>query len=317
MAHLSSLGLVALAALAVGIGLAACTAPAHPDSLVSAGGQASQGGRSGGNAGNTTIGEAGQIGSAGESGEGGEAGAVQIGIPARPLALFASTLDVNAGCGDTQPQTDFLIRNGGSQQLIIESLNADSGYVVTGNLPLTIAPGAGVGLHVAPPAPKAGAQVGDMSTGKLSFKSNEPGTSTHDVGLRTTLFGARLEFTDHEGAALGPTLTLTYLNESDCPDAVKYRVHNIGNLAFKLLGPAFPAHLAGTTTGPDGLSVAPDDFVELTVGGISSPGDACQASGALTFSTTGSFCGAAPTLDVVWPQSTAADAGPPCSCTAP
>ncbi|HEY3666378.1 MAG TPA: hypothetical protein VGL19_10275, partial [Polyangiaceae bacterium] len=257
MAHLSSLGLVALAALAVGNGLAACTAPAHPDSLVSAGGQASQGGRTGGNAGNTTIGEAGQIGSAGESGEGGEAGAVQIGIPARPLALFASTLDVNAGCGDTQPQTDFLIRNGGSQQLIIESLNADSGYVVTGNLPLTIAPGAGVGLHVAPPAPKAGAQVGDMSTGKLSFKSNELGTSTHEVALRTTLFGARLEFTDHEGAALAPTLTLTYLNESDCPDAVKYRVHNIGNLAFKLLGPTFPAHLAGTTTGPDGLSVAP------------------------------------------------------------
>jgi hypothetical protein len=210
-----------------------------------------------------------------------------------------------------------LIQNGGSQPLTIQTAGADSGYVVKAELPLNIAPGAGATLLVTPPTPKPTAQIGDASTGTLTFTSNEPGTSTHTVALTTKLLGARIEFTDHAGMPLGSTLTLTYLEESTCPDTLKYRVHNTGNVTFTLHGPTFPAHLSGTTTGDDGLSVAPDDFVELTVGGNSSPGDACDASGALSFSTTGSFCGDVPTLNVVWPQSTAADAGPPCSCTAP
>jgi hypothetical protein len=309
--------LAALSVLAFGVSLDACTAPAHPDSLVSAGGQTNPGGRSGASAGRAGLSEAGQISDGGESGEGGAAGGVEVGIPARPLAVFASSLDVDSSCAATQSQTELLIRNGGSQALLIQTVNADSGYVVTGTLPLRIEPGAGASLLVAPPAPKASAQVGDTSTGKLSFTSNEPGTPTHTVALTSTLFGARLEFTDHDGTPLGSTLTLTYLNESSCPDTVKYRVHNTGNVAFKLHGPTFPEHLAGTTTDPDGQSVAPDDFIELMVGGNSSPGDVCQASGSLSFTTTGSFCGDVPSLNVEWPQSTAADAGPPCACTAP
>jgi hypothetical protein len=226
-------------------------------------------------------------------------------------------LDVNASCGGTQPDTALLIRNGGSQTLTINSASADSEYVVKASLPLSIAPGAGATLLVTPPTPKASAQLGDASSGTLSFTSNEPGTSTHTVALTTKLFGGQFELTDHAGMPLGSTLTLTYLNESTCPDTLKYRVHNTGNVAFTLHGPTFPAHLGGTTTGADGQSVAPDDFVELTVGGNSSPGDACEATGVLSFSTTGSFCGSVPTLNVVWPQSTDADAGPPCSCTVP
>jgi hypothetical protein len=226
-------------------------------------------------------------------------------------------LDVNAGCESSQPDTGLLIENGGSELLTINSASADSGYVVTATLPLSIPAGAGGTLLVTPPKPKASAQVGDTSTGTLSFTTNEPGAPTHTVALTTKLFGAHFEFTDHDGAPLGTTLTLTYLNESTCPDTRKYRVHNTGNVAFTLHGPTFPASLGGTTTGPDGQSVAPDDYLELMVGGNSAPGGVCSASGALSFSTTGSFCGSVPTLNVVWPAPTAPDAGPPCACTAP
>ena len=319
MAHLSSRGLVVLATLATGAAaLEGCgTAASHPGSTVSAGGQSNHGGSFGQTAGSAGLGEAGQTpSSGGDSGDGGEGGELPVGIPARPLAVFSSSLEVNASCGSVQPETTFLIQNGGSQTLTINSASADSGYVVTAELPLSIAPGAGASLLVTPPAPKASAQLGDMSTGTLSFTSNEPGTSTHTVALTTTLFGAHYEFTDHDGMPLGTTLTLTYLDESTCPDTLKYRVHNTGNVAFTLHGPTFPANLGGTTTGADGQSVAPDDFVELMVGGNSAPGDACSASGVLSFSTTGSFCGNAPTLNVVWPMSTAPDAGPPCACSA-
>jgi hypothetical protein len=320
MAHLSSLGLAVLATLATSATtLGACgTAPSHPSSLISFGGQSSHGGRSGQSGGNAALGEAGQAPSGGgDSGEGGEGGDVPVGIPTRPLAVFNKTLDVGASCGSTQPGTSLLIQNGGSQPLTIKTASADSGYIVSAKLPLSIAPGAGGTLLVTPPTPKPTAQIGDASTGTLSFTSNEPGTSTHTVALATTLFGARMEFTDHAGMPLGSTLTLTYLEESTCPDTLKYRVHNTGNVAFTLRGPTFPAHLSGTTTGADGLSVAADDFVELTVGGRSAPGDACDASGMLSFTTTGSFCGSVPTLNVTWPLSTAADAGPPCACGAP
>jgi hypothetical protein len=316
MAHLSSLGLAVLAALTTSAALlGACgTAPSRPISLVSAGGQSSRPGQSAGDAG---LGEAGQTPSGvGESGDGGAGGELPVGIPARPLAVFSASLDVNATCGSSQPDTELLIRNGGSQTLTINSASADSAYVVTAKLPLSIAPSAGAALLVTPPTPKASAQVGDASTGTLSFSTNELGAPTHTVALTTELFGAHFELTDHDGVPLGPTLTLTYLSESTCPDTLKYRVHNTGNVAFTLHGPTFPANLGGTTTGPDGQSVDPDDFVELMVGGDSAPGDVCSASGLLSFSTTGSFCGSAPTLNVVWPQSTAPDAGPPCACSA-
>jgi hypothetical protein len=320
MAHLSSLGLAVLATLATSAAtLGACgTSPSLPGSQVSAGGQSSHGGRSGQSAGDAGLGEAGQTPSrAGDSGEGGEGGELAVGVPARPLAVFSTSLDVNASCESVQPEASLLIQNGGSQTLTIESASADSEYVVTAKLPLSIAAGAGATLFVTPPAPQASAQVGDTSTGTLSFSTNEPGAPTHTVALTTTLFGAHFELTDHDGVPLGSTLTLTYLNESTCPDTLKYRVHNTGNVAFTLHGPTFPANLGGTTAGPDGQSVAPDDYVELMVGGNSAPGDACSASGVLSFSTTGSFCGSAPTLNVVWPMSTAPDAGPPCACTAP
>jgi hypothetical protein len=321
MAHLSSLGLAVLAALATGaVALGACTAPSHPGSQVNEGGQSSHGGRTGQSAGSAGLGDAGQTpggGGSGEGAEGGEGGQPPVGIPARPLAVFSASLDVDASCESGQPSTGLLIRNGGSETLTIQSASADSGYVVTAKLPLSIAPGAGATLLVTPPTPKPNAQVGDTSTGTLSFTTNEPGAPTRTVALTSELFGAHFEFTDHEGVPLGSTLTLTYLSESTCPDTLKYRVHNTGNVAFTLHGPTFPANLGGTTTGADGQSVAPDDYVELMVGGNSAPGGACSASGVLSFSTTGSFCGSAPMLNVVWPASTAPDAGPPCACSAP
>jgi hypothetical protein len=140
---------------------------------------------------------------------------------------------------------------------------------------------------VLPPAPKSSAGIGDTSEGKLTFSTNEPDTPTHDVALHTTLYGAHLEFTDHDGTPLASGLTLSYVNDSLCPDSAKYRVHNTGNVAFTLVGPSFPAHFSGTTTDASGVSVGPDGYVELMVGGVSSPGAVCQGSGVLSFSTTG------------------------------
>jgi hypothetical protein len=89
-------------------------------------------------------------------------------------------------------------------------------------------------------------------------------------------------------------------------------VKNTGNVAFTLLGPTFPAHFGGRSTGTTGASVAPGDFAELKVGGVSDPGAACSATGELVFTVQGAFCGAAPKLSVVWPS----NGGSNCACTA-
>ncbi len=311
MTSLRWLGLLSLLSIAA-VGLEACgTAPSHPDSLVSAAGQTGLGGR----VGQSTAGAPGRSGagsaSGGEAGDGGAPGEA-MGTPQRPLALYPSEVAVNAACGAPAPDAVVLIQNGGAVELSIVSASANAGYVVSSKLPLYIASGAGAQLLITPPAPKASAQVGDMTRGTLSFTSNEPGEPVHTVSLNTELLGARLEFTDHAGAPLNAGLTLSYLNDAACPDTLKYRVHNTGNVAFNLFGPTFPAHLAGSTTGPSGQSIVPDGYVELTVGGNSSPGDACNASGQLAFSAKGAFCGNVPTLNVVWP----APARASCACSA-
>jgi len=93
MAHLSWLGLAALSVLAFGAGLDACTAPAHPDSLVSAGGQTNHGGRSGASAGKAGLGEAGQVNDGGDSGQGGRLPLTLAGardpLPILPIPLRA------------------------------------------------------------------------------------------------------------------------------------------------------------------------------------------------------------------------------------
>jgi hypothetical protein len=314
MARVHLPALLALEALAICASwLAACgTAPSHPSSLVSVAGAPSQGGRPGQGAGG--AGETGKAATAGGDGggDGGAAGDTFVGTPPTALAVFMSTLDVNTSCAGDVPSTALLIQNGGGSTLTIASASADSGYTVQTALPVSIAPGAGATLLVLPPAPKSSAGIGDTSEGSLTFSTNEPDTPTHDVALHTTLYGAHLEFTDHDGTPLVSVLTLSYLNDSLCPDSAKYRVHNTGNVAFTLVGPSFPAHFSGTTTGASGVSVAPDGYVELMVGGVSSPGGVCQGSGVLSFSTTGAFCGSAPSLNVAWPAS----AGPSCTCGA-
>jgi hypothetical protein len=133
------------------------------------------------------------------------------------------------------------------------------------------------------------------------------------VLLNTTLFGGQFEFTDHDGTPLSAALPLTYLSSDACPDNVRYRVHNTGNLAFALLGPTFSSHLGGTSTGESGQNVAPDEYVELTVSGNSSTDGACSGSGTLTFTVQGGFCGSVPKLSVTWPTNIET-AG--CSCKA-
>ena len=293
--------------------LSACGAKdGRPGSLVSAGGGAGRAGHAGegGGGGASQAGQA-TAGSTAAGDEGGEAG--EQGVPSTPLAVFPKQLQLDVGCDLSTPGGSLVIQNGGSLPLSITSASADAGYLVKSKLPVSIAPGASSALTLTPPAPQANTALGHMSTGTLSFVTNEPGTPTRHVALTSTLFGAQLEFLDSDGVPLSSGLALTYLSSSFCPDTVKYRVHNTGNVAFTLLGPNFPAHFGGTSAGEKGESVAPDGYVELSVGGNSAPGGVCGgASGVLTFSAMGAFCGAAPTLNVTWPSGTETS----CTCLA-
>ena len=315
MAQSYSLGFLPLALFVGCFGaLSGCGSDDHPPgSTVSAGGESAQGG---GNAsGSSSLAGKGDGGEAHEAGsandmDGGAAGNIEIGTPPTPLAVYPSTLEANVEC-NSAPDANLLLQNAGGSTLSITSASADSGYIVKTMLPISIEPGSAAELLITPPAAAANAQGGDKVTGTLSFHTNEPGLPEHQVALSTQLFTAQLEFTDHDGVPLTSALTLSYLSDSTCPDTVKYRVHNKGNVAFTLVGPTFPTNLGGTTTGASGQNIAPDDYVELMVGGVSAPGDACSASGQLSFTTKGSYCGSAPALDVTWPAS----AGPTCACT--
>ena len=307
------------ASLTLGLGsalLSACGSGGdRPGSLVG-GGESGHGGGSAGHAGGSS-GEAGQTaGDGGNEASGEDAGAAgETSSPAMPIAIFPKQLQVDVGCASSGEPTELVIRNGGLLPLSISSAKATAGYVLKTELPLQIEAMSSAALLVTPPEPKATASVGDMSTGTLSFVTNEADGANHEVLLNTTLFGGLIEFTDGSGGPLSGPLPLTYLSSDTCPDSVRYRVYNSGNLAFKLLGPTFPLHFAGTSTAKSGSgrSVAPNEYVELTVSGSSAPDGACSGSGTLSFTVQGSFCGEVPKLSVTWP-SNVATAG--CACTA-
>ena len=283
----------------------------RPASLVSAGGESAHGGGRAGHGGSSS-GDAGQP--SGDGGDGDSAGAAgEASLSASPLAIFPRQLQVDASCGVSNAPADLVIRNGGLLPLTISSATASAGYTIDAQLPVQIASGASATLQVTAPTPKAAASLGDTSTGALSFVTNEPDGPNHEVLLNTTLFGGQFVFTDNDGSPLHAALPLTYLSSDTCPDNVTYRVHNTGNLAFTLLGPTFPTHLAGTGTGAEGQNVAPDAYVEFEVTGNSSTDGACSGSGELPFTVQGAFCGALPKLSVIWPANGAASG---CSCTA-
>ncbi len=235
-----------------------------------------------------------------------------VGIPDGPLATFKPELTVDATCGQAAEAVQLRIQNDGTTTLRITRASADSNYQIASELPLSIEPSMLGTLLVTPPPPSADAELGAMSSGTLSFVTNEPGTPTHEVTLHTTLYGAHLEFADADGTKLSAGLPLKYSGAAQCPDTATYRVRNTGNVGFTLLGPTFPAHFGGVTTGANGKIVPPGDYAELKVGPVSQPDGACSASGSLTFTTQGAFCGAVPSLMLTWPAS----GGTNCSCVA-
>lgn len=285
----------------------------RPSSLVSSNGES---GRSGDAAGHGGGGSSNAGGASGEAGStaGDDAGAAgETFASAAPRAIFPEQLQIDVGCGASTEPTELLIQNGGQLPLVVSSALATAGYTITGELPLEIEALGSRTLLVSAPAPKMTAAVGDMSSGTLTFVTNEADAPSHQVQLDTTVFGARLEFTDRDGVALKGALPLTYLGSDVCPDSVKYRVRNTGNLAVTLVGPTFPVHLGGTTTGPNGKNVAPNSYVELEVSGNSATDGACSGSGELSFTVQGSSCSAVPKLPVTWPLNIA-NSG--CSCGA-
>jgi len=232
-------------------------------------------------------------------------------VPATPLAMFPRQFQVDVGCGTETQLADLVIQNAGLLPLTLSSATATGGYAVKTELPLQIAAMSSAVLQVAPPKPPALASVGDMSSGTLTFVTNETDSPSHEVLLNTTLFGGLFEFTDRDGNPLNGALPLTYSSSDACPDNVTYRVHNTGNVAFTLFGPTFSSHLGGTSTGANGRTVGPDEYVELEVSGNSTSDGACSASGELTFTVQGSFCGAVPKLAVTWPTNVATSG---CTC---
>ena len=273
-------------------------------------GHSGQGGGQGGGAG-----DAGQTSEA--SGTGGtpdDGAAGDVGIPDTPHAIFPAVFQVDVGCGETPSVATLVLQNGGGEPLTISKLSADSDYTVDVDLPLTLAPGALGNVLVTPPAQKADAKVGDATMGTLTFTTNEPGTATHHIELITTLFGGGMEFLDKNGDPLpGASLTLSYASPDECPASTNFRVHNTGNLAFKLTGPTFPLHFGGTSTGEGGVSLAPDGYAEFKIGSVAASGDACSGTGQLTFTAGTGFCGPVPTLNVIWPAGSLTS----CVCTAP
>jgi hypothetical protein len=292
--------------------LVACTSDDKPSSLVtsnggSGGGSSSNGGRGGSSGASTAAAGEDDVGASGETAAGGAA--------PTPMAQFPSELEADVGCNMVAPDANLLIRNVGDEPLEITSASADSGYTVKTTLPLEIAPSAGATLVIAPPLPSADSDAG-MLTGKLTFTTNEPSANTHEVTLTSTIFEGSFEFTDSNGTPI-TTLTLAYDQGGACPDLTKFRLHNTGNVTFTVAGPTFPDHFAGSELSTGGQAITPDNYAELMVGAVSAPGDACAATGDLTFSVMGAFCGTAPALHVVWQKSPDPDAGASCACTAP
>jgi len=289
--------------------LGACSGDGRPSSLVSENAGFGQGGGAGGQLAGIS-GSAGQpTADAGTSGS--DAGAAgEASFPVGPVASFPRQLQVDVACGTATEPAELLIRNDGPSPLIVTSAQATPGYTVDAEFPLRVEALSGARLLVSASTPKS-ASAGDTSTGMLTFVTNELESATHEVHLDTTVFGARLEFTDGNGTPLKGPLPLTYSSSSDCPDRVRYRVRNSGNLTVTLLGPNFPAHLGGRSTGASGRPVAPGDYVELDVSGNSSTDGACSGGGELSFTVQGSLCSALPKLSVTWPQNVAASG---CSC---
>jgi hypothetical protein len=293
---------------------AACSNDDRPSSLVTAGGASNRGGFNGGSSNEAGANDAGPTNNGGSSSGGGDVRGEGGSAAPGPVAEFPSQLEADVGCNMTTVDAVLLIINSGDEPLVISSASADSGYTVKTALPLEIAAGAGGTLLVTPPTPAAGADAG-IITGKLSFTTNEPGMPTHVVTLSSAVFDGSFEFTDSNGAPI-TSLELSYGSSNSCPDLSKYRIHNTGNVAFTVLGPTFPTHLGGTSLGSNGQAIPPDGFAELMVGGVSAPGTSCSGAGSLTFTVMGTFCGTAPTLNVVWPASSDPDAGSSCACTA-
>lgn len=295
--------------------LSACgNGDGRPSSLVSSNGDPGHAGGFGGQGG--ALGSSADAGGPdGEAGSlAGDAGAAgEPSIMAAPRAVFPEQLQVDVGCGASTNPSVLVIQNAGLLPLIISSAEATAGYVVKGDLPLQIGPMSSAVLEVSAAAPKASASVGARSTGTLTLETNEPDAPSHDIRLDTTLFGGVLEFTDGNDKPLTGALPLTYLSSSACPDRVKYRIHNTGNLTLRLFGPTFPTHFGGATSGANGHDIAPDDYVELDVSGNSSTDGACSGSGELSFTVQGSLCGALPKLSVTWPANVATSG---CSCVA-
>jgi hypothetical protein len=315
MARERLLWCASLSALVTALGaFGACSSDGKPSSFVTDGGSSSQG-EATGQTGGTNANQAGETSAGGSNsvGEGtGEGGASSISLP---IAVFPDQIEADVGCNMVTPDASLLIRNAGDETLVISSASADSGYVVQTKLPLEIAPETSAALLIAPPAPGANADAGSMTSGKLSFTTNEPGMPSHDVTLTTTDFAGSFEFTDSNGLPVD-SVALSYGSSADCPDPAKYRIHNTGNVTFTVLGPTFPAHFGGTTLGTSGQAIPPDGFAELMVGADSAPDATCSSAGGLSFTVTGPFCGTVPTLTVTWPISSDPDASSGCACTA-
>lgn len=211
-----------------------------------------------------------------------------------PAALVPTNIPFAVSCGAAeQPEpVRFQVINSGNEVLRVTSATATNGFVVTGELPVEIQPGAAVSLQVRAPAAVIGTDVGgSIKTGKLTLETNDP-RGASDISLRSSIHGANLVLTNATGAPL-PKLDLTSASQSSCPPPASVFLKNTGDVdAVVAVGENdYPIERIS-----DSSTIAAGKSAEFEVSPIL--GSDCQTAGQIIYQVTGEVCSATPILQV-------------------
>jgi hypothetical protein len=211
-----------------------------------------------------------------------------------PAALVPLNLPFSVSCGATEPPEPvrFQIINSGNEVLRVSSATASNGFVVTGELPVEVQPGAAVTLQVRAPAAVIGTDVGGtVKTGRLTLETNDP-SGASEILLSSSIHGANLVLTNAENLPL-PKLDLISESQSSCPSPVSVFVRNTGDVkADVTIGENdYPIERVS-----DSSTVDPGKSAEFEVSPIL--GDECQTGGQIIYQVTGQVCSAIPVLEV-------------------
>lgn len=211
-----------------------------------------------------------------------------------PAALVPSNVEFSVTCGaeDLPDPVRFQIVNSGNEVLQVSSATATNGFVVAGELPVEVQPGAAVTLEVRAPRAEIGTDVGGTTkTGKLTLKTNDP-NGDPEISLRSAIHGANLVLVDSEGMPL-PKVDFRGESSSTCPAPVAVFLKNTGDAEVEVaLGEVdFPITQVNGTS-----AIGAGEQIEFEVSPL--VGSECLTGGQILYQVTGDTCSAAPILQV-------------------